>query len=81
MRRKAKVIAQAGLVEQQIRNVQTIGELERLAGIGSSLPSRSVFWLNYARLGASGLDAGCEALRQRARTRRLRETAAATPGS
>lgn len=80
MRRKAMAITQAALFEQQIRKAQTIGELERLAGIDSDPQSRSAFWLNYARLGASGLDAGCEALRQRARAR-LRETVAAAPGS
>lgn len=43
----------------------TIGQLERLAGIGPSHEERAVFWQPFARLpGASGFKLGCEELRR-----------------
>ena len=58
----------ADLIEEYIRRAGSIGALERLAGIGTDPQSRAAFWLDYAHLPASaGLDAGCEALKQRFR--------------
>jgi hypothetical protein len=69
MRRKQSR-AQCDPIEERIRKAGTIGTLERLAGVGPDPQSRTNFWLNYTRLsGDSGLNAGIEALKQRARAR------------
>lgn len=39
-------------------HVRTIGELERLAGIGPTHNDRAAFWEPFSRLGVAGLDAG-----------------------
>ena len=56
--------------EEVIRRAGTIGELERLAGIGPDLASRQAFWTSFMHLaGSAALDAGCAELRKRVRSR------------
>ena len=56
--------------EEAIRRAGTIGELERLAGIGPDLASRQAFWTSFMHLaGTAALDVDCAELRKRARTR------------
>ena len=68
-------------VEARIRSAGSIGELERLAGIGRSQDERAAFWQPYCRLrGAAALDAGVAELKRRIRARAGAPMAAATSG-
>jgi hypothetical protein len=55
-------------IEHELRRTRSIGDLERLAGIGSSREDRAAFWLPFSALPArETLDAGCAELRRRVR--------------
>ena len=67
MSRKRKPTLQ-DQIEGAIRNAGTIGNLERLAGIGQSFDERYAFWTTYSPLpGAQALDAGVAELKRRIR--------------
>ncbi len=67
--RLAKIVQPAEHpIEHELRRTRTIGDLERLAGIGSSREDRAAFWLVFSTLPArETLDAGCEMLRRMVR--------------
>jgi hypothetical protein len=51
-----------------IRHANTIGALERMAGIGPDTESRNAFWMPFRPLpGGQGLDAGVAELKRRIR--------------
>ena len=57
-------------VEASIRAASSIGDLERLAGIGRSLEDRTEFWRPFMALPArESLDAGVAELKCRVRAR------------
>ena len=61
-------------MEEAIRKAGSIGELERLAGIGRSDTERHAFWKDYSALpGSQGLDAGVAELKRRIRAQAGRE--------
>lgn len=56
------------VVEEAIRRAGSIGELERLAGVGQTHAERYEFWKEYSRLsGEESLDAGVAELKRRIR--------------
>lgn len=70
MPRKGSRTSKEGAAEEAIRRAGTIGELERLAGVGQADAERYEFWKAYARLpGGASLDAGVAELKRRIRTR------------
>lgn len=61
-------LKRAEQVEETIRRAGSIGELERLAGIGQDHEARYAFWHDYSHLPAAGmLDAGVDELKRRIR--------------
>ncbi len=58
--------------EAAIKNASSIGDLERLAGIGRDDESRYQFWHAFAAIPAAGcLDAGVAELKRRIRAQRV----------
>ena len=58
--------------EEAIRKASSIGDLERLAGIGPDNESRYQFWHAFAALPAARcIDAGAAELRRRIRAQRF----------
>lgn len=56
-------------IEDELRGARSIGDLERLAGIGAAREHRAAFWLSFSALPAREvLDAGCAELRGRIRS-------------
>ncbi len=55
-------------IEHELRLTRSIGDLERLAGVGASRDDRAAFWMAFSALPArETLDAGCAELRRRIR--------------
>ena len=55
-------------IEASIQAARSIGELERLAGIGQAVEERAAFWAPFMSLpAAASLDAGVAELRRRIR--------------
>lgn len=74
MRRKQRTNPH-DLIEDTIRNAGSIGNLERLAGIGPSNAERYAFWKDYSNLPADqSLDAGVAELKHRIRAKADRGT-------
>ena len=65
---RAKTPSADEATELAISQAGSIGDLERLAGIGQDLDSRSRFWIPFCRLpGTQSLDAGTAELKRRIR--------------
>lgn len=65
-------------IEHELRRTRSIGDLERLAGLGTSRDDRAAFWLDFSSLPAREvLDAGCAELRRRIRSAASAPTPAA----
>ena len=61
-------VERAEQVEETIRRAGSIGELERLAGVGQDHKARYAFWHDYSHLPAARmLDAGTDELKRRIR--------------
>ena len=55
-------------IEDAIRRAGSIGELERLAGVGTTLDERAAFWAPFCKMpAAQSLDAGVAELKRRIR--------------
>ena len=68
MPRKRVRLSPVAAVEEAIRRAGSIGELERLAGVGQTHAERHEFWKDYSRLpGEQALDAGVAELKRRIR--------------
>lgn len=70
-RRKRPTAAdlKAARLEEMIRRASSIGDLERMAGVGRDHDSRYTFWRDYSHLpGAASLDAGVAELKRRIRS-------------
>lgn len=69
-RRKRPTAAdpKAERLEEMIRRASSIGDLERMAGVGRDHDARYAFWRDYSHLpGAASLDAGVAELKRRIR--------------
>ena len=63
---KTRAPGAAAAFEILTRTAATLGQLERLAGIGAGPEERAAFWLPFSRLpGCEGLNAGVRELRAR----------------
>jgi len=66
--RRVKRPSREDIIAAAIRAAGSIGDLERLAGIGQSAAARETFWMPFCKLpGSQGLDAGVAELKQRIR--------------
>lgn len=66
--RPKRHLSEHDLIEASIRATDSIGGLERLAGIGQTLDERAAFWKPFMHLpGAASLDAGVTELKRRIR--------------
>lgn len=62
-------------------STMTIGDLEKRAGVGSTVEDRAAFWKPFHRLPATEvIDAGASALRRAARLAELPHAETLTPG-
>jgi len=62
-------------IEANIRRASSIGELERLAGLGNAPEARTAFWLPFSHMpGIEGLTAGTEDLKRRIRAQAAAST-------
>jgi len=68
LKKDGLALKRAEQVENTIRRAGSIGELERLAGVGQDHEARYAFWHDYSHLPAARmLDAGTDELKRRIR--------------
>jgi hypothetical protein len=62
-------------IEANIRRASSIGDLERLVGLGNAPEKRTAFWLPFSHMpGIEGLTAGTKDLKRRIRAQAVAST-------